>query len=147
MSASISRCLKSLIQNADTTESQVIFNPAKIIQSLPQKETAGYEAMTDVGNVLTISQPDLASEENYPDLPGNAPSDMSDQFIIGSSWTEKFLAAQQAIGHQNENKKWKLGVGIGVGLGVPILMALTALVAWFGAKKSVARRDSNSKPI
>lgn len=103
--------------------------------------------MTDIGNVLTISQPDLASEENYPDLPGNAPSDMSDQFIIGSSWTEKFLAAQQEIGHQNENKKWKLGVGIGVGLGVPILMALTALVAWFGAKKSVARRDSNSKPI
>ncbi|ETS77103.1 hypothetical protein PFICI_10977 [Pestalotiopsis fici W106-1] len=131
----------------NTTESQVVFNPSKIIQSMQQTEFAGYKAMIDASNVLTISQPDLTSKENYPDIPGYTPYDMSDQFIIGSPSIKRFLDAQKGIGHQDEEKKWKLGVGIGVGLGVPILMALTALGTWFSVKKSVAKRGSNSKPI
>nr|UMZ45381.1 hypothetical protein [Paramyrothecium roridum] len=126
----------------------VTFNPGNIIQSLPSSENHDYEAIRSVANSIDISQPDIASREDYPELPGNAPSDMSDQFIVGNDWVEDFLSAQEAIGHRDEQNKWKLGVGIGVGVGVPILMTLTAVGTWLIVKRGIReRRGSDPKGI
>lgn len=129
----------------DTTDSQIIFNPYVILNSFPLSSVpnlsvaeAEYHAKKDVGNVISISQPDL-KEEDEPDFPLNQPYDSTDQFIVGSSWTERFLETENSVGHSDEYNKWKLGVGIGAGLGIPILMVGTALVTWMILRKRMVK--------
>ncbi|KAI1245017.1 hypothetical protein MGN70_011905 [Eutypa lata] len=129
----------------NTTDSQIIFNPYVILNSFPLSSVpnlsvaeAEYHAKKDVGNVISISQPDL-KEEDEPDFPLNQPYDSTDQFIVGSSWTERFLETENSVGHSDEYNKWKLGVGIGTGLGIPILMVGTALVTWMILRKRMVK--------
>lgn len=75
----------------DTTDSQIIFNPYVILNCFPLSSEpnlsvaeAEYHAKKDVGNIISISQPDL-KEEDEPDSPLNQPYDSTDQFIVGSS--------------------------------------------------------------
>ncbi|KAK7915210.1 hypothetical protein PG985_012913 [Apiospora marii] len=134
---------KGLTWEVNTTETQVKFNPRNILKAiapgLPDTGNAttaraAYNIYNSMGNIITVDQPDLAKPGKRLDY------DMSSQFIVASYWTEKFLDAQNRIGHEEEYNKWKLGVGIAVGLGAPILMAGTAMATWVAAKRKGLRR-------
>ncbi|KAI1389877.1 uncharacterized protein F4822DRAFT_428218 [Hypoxylon trugodes] len=139
----------------NTTDSQVTFNPYEILTSFPLSSApnlsvaeAEYFAKRDMGNVITISQPDVKIDERSPASAANIPFDATSQFIIATDQVERFLKAQNEIGHRDEYNKWKLGVGVGVGLGVPVLIIVTALSTWVVSRKRTAKSsEPSNKPI
>ncbi|KAK8071746.1 hypothetical protein PG996_005094 [Apiospora saccharicola] len=102
---------------------------------------AAYNIFNSMTNTIHIEQPDPANSSEIIN------QSMSNQFIVASYWTKKFLDAQNRIGHEEEYDKWKLGVGIAVGLGVPILMAGTAWATLVAAKRVGWKRgDAGATP-
>ncbi|KAK7985668.1 hypothetical protein PG988_003290 [Apiospora saccharicola] len=69
---------------------------------------AAYNIFNSMTNTIHIEQPDPANSSEIIN------QSMSNQFIVASYWTKKFLDAQNRIGHEEEYDKWKLGVGIAV---------------------------------
>ncbi|KAI0379651.1 hypothetical protein F5Y04DRAFT_282739 [Hypomontagnella monticulosa] len=132
----------------NTTDSQVAFHPSEILASLPWPSApdlttskATFDVMNDITNVITISQPWPEDESQSLNPKVNQFMDTSDRFIIGLDLMERFLTAQNDIGHRDEYNRWKVGVGIGVGVGVPFLITVMALIIWEIAKRA-AREPS-----
>ncbi|KAI1379885.1 hypothetical protein F4677DRAFT_407911 [Hypoxylon crocopeplum] len=138
----------------NTTDSQIIFNPRDILSSFPLPSApnlsaaeAEYNAIKDVSNTISISQPGIQNEEESSSSATNAPFDVSDQFVVATG-IEAFLKAQNELGHRDEYGKWRLGVGIGVGLGAPILMIVTVLITGIVVRKRMAKSPvAHNKPI
>ncbi|KAK8109437.1 hypothetical protein PG999_007574 [Apiospora kogelbergensis] len=152
---------KDLKWEVNTTDSQIIFNPARIIRELiPElgRATIGDSGSgggdggnvshakairyvyASMSNVISLRQPSAGNRKPSEDPTGNLNTARAstDQFVVGSSWVEKFLDAQYQRGHIDERKTW--GIGAGVGLGVPVLMAAAWIAVrwWRGYRKHAA---------
>ncbi|KAI1752451.1 hypothetical protein F4782DRAFT_116450 [Xylaria castorea] len=130
------------------TSTEFVLEAGKILDSFPTPQQpnvssaeAWYAATRAPSNTITISLPSRTSNR------GSYPSDFSQQFIVQSSWMEKYLSTQATITQEEAYNMWKLGVGIGVGIGVPLLLFLTALVTRIVVKKegkAMGNKHSNT---
>ncbi|KAI0459611.1 hypothetical protein F5B21DRAFT_499291 [Xylaria acuta] len=120
--------MDSVVWETNTTASEYIFNPGKILTSFPtpqapnmSPEIAWFNASQYSGNILIISQPEAVELGNH------VPVVLSQQFTVQSDVIEDYLQTQIEIGRQTEYNKWKLGVSIGLGIGIPFLVCTTTL--------------------
>ncbi|KAH8900449.1 hypothetical protein GQ53DRAFT_862592 [Thozetella sp. PMI_491] len=124
--------------NASSSTGSFTFNPGKIFDTYPNEYNrnisgdAARSMATGVGNLIQISQPDKPAPpgEKYNDY-----VDVSSQFSVQSPYAVNYIEAAASAAAGDVEAKWKKGVGIGVGVGVPVLLAATALVVWFLAKR------------
>ncbi|KAI3318237.1 hypothetical protein HD806DRAFT_526401 [Xylariaceae sp. AK1471] len=132
-----------VVWETNTTESEYLFNPGKILASFPTpqalgmtSESAWFRASHNPTNELVFSQPEAG------DSRGNYPQAFSQQFTVQPVFVETYLQTQAEISRNTEYNKWKLAVGIGVGLGVPLLLAVTAFGV-FKVVKEKSRKQMN----
>ncbi|KAM0331588.1 hypothetical protein ACHAQA_003267 [Verticillium albo-atrum] len=130
--------------STNVTGSSFMFDPEKIAAEFPTEHAPKMTpaeatvATQNNGNIIRISQP---GRESWP-----ANEQDSQHFFVQTSW----VAAQveharewHAEQREQSEKKWKLGVGISVGLGIPVIVAVTFLLAKRG---SVATLSGKSLP-
>lgn len=131
--------------SVNTTESEYVFNPSKIIEGFPTEEVdatadEAREAAMDVLNTITVSQPERPEQPNFI----SPTFDISQQFAVQSQSTVQWIETAAKIAAEDAEKKWKRGVGIGAGVGAPLLIVATAVVVWILAGKKI--RVGRSKP-
>ncbi|KAI8944143.1 hypothetical protein F4801DRAFT_595172 [Xylaria longipes] len=127
--------MDGIVWETNTTASEYIFNPGKILASFPtpqapsvSPEIAWFNASQYSDNVLIISQPEAVGTGN------DFPVALSQQFTVQSDVIEDYIQTQIEISRQTEYNMWRLGVSIGLGIGIPFLVCITTLAVLVIAK-------------
>ncbi|KAI0097367.1 hypothetical protein GGR51DRAFT_578172 [Nemania sp. FL0031] len=120
--------MDSIVWETNTTDSEYIFNPGKILGSFPTplapnmtQENAWFNASQYTGNMLIISQPGAVHAGK------EFPMTTSQPFTVQPVIIKDYIQTQIEIARKTESNKWKLGMGIGLGIGIPFLIVATTI--------------------
>ncbi|KAF2973452.1 hypothetical protein GQX73_g78 [Xylaria multiplex] len=133
---------------SDTTDSEYVFNPGKVLRSFPTPqapymapESAWFNASHSRGNILIISQPAVVGMGN------DFPVALSQQFTVQSGIIKDYIQTQIDISRQTEYNKWRLGVSIGLGIGIPFLVVFVTCVVLEAAKKQARKQGDKNVEV